>query len=274
MLIETSGTGPGVVWEIDDGTPMVAFAGDWHGNDAGVEWKLQRLATAGVTRLFHVGDFALRPDRAGRRFLDRVDYYARSAGIGIAVTPGNHEDWAYLRSAFAAAGDGAPARIRPQIVALPRGFRWAQRGRCFVSYGGAASIDFEWRVLGESWWRDELPSPEEFAALKAGGFAEIMITHDSPVPGTPEVNQIRASSDRWSVDAVIYAELGSRGITAAWEAVHPLLLVHGHFHVRGEVTLASGQRIISLAEETSPGNILLLDLRTLETTWLEDRPDV
>ena len=262
------------MWEIDDGTPVVAFAGDWHGNDAGVEAKLQRLATAGVTRLFHVGDFALWSDRAGRRFLDRVDYFARLAGIGIVVTPGNHEDWTYLKSAFTAAGDGVPAFIRPEIVALPRGFRWTQRGRCFVSYGGAASIDFEWRVLGESWWRDELPSPAEFAALKAGGFAEIMITHDSPVPGTPEVNQIRASSDRWSVDAVIYAELGSRGITAAWEAVHPLLLVHGHFHVRGEVTLASGQQIISLAEETSPGNILLLDLRTLETTWLEDRPDV
>ena len=83
-----------------------------------------------------------------------------------------------------------------------------------------------------------------------------------------------AKVSKWSDDALIYAEQGSRGITAAWEAIHPLLLVHGHFHVRVEVTFASGQRIISLAEETSPGNVLLLDLRTLETTWLEDLPDV
>ena len=83
-----------------------------------------------------------------------------------------------------------------------------------------------------------------------------------------------AKVSKWSDDALIYAEQGSRGITAAWEAVNPVLLVHALLHVGDEATLPSGQRIISLAQETSPGNVLLLDLRTLETTWLEDLPDV
>ena len=83
-----------------------------------------------------------------------------------------------------------------------------------------------------------------------------------------------AKVSTWSDDALIYAEQGSRGITAAWEAVNPVLLVHALRQVGDEATLPSGQRIISLDQETSPGNVLLLDLRTLETTWLEDLPDV
>lgn len=261
------------MWEIDDGSPMVAFAGDWHGRDAGVEEKLQRLSAKGITRLFHAGDFTIWPDHSGRLFLDRVNSWAESTGIRIGVTPGSHKDWSYLQTAFAAAGNGNQAEIRSHISALPRGYRWTQRGRSFVSYGGAASIASESQVTDPSWWRDEIPTPAEFAALEAGGTAEVMITHDSPVPGTPKVDTIRRSSNEWSDDALIYAELGSRGITAAWEAVHPDLLIHSHFHVQDEITMVSGQRIFSLAAENEPGNVLLLNLDTLQTNWLEETDD-
>ena len=261
------------MWEIDDSSPVIAFAGDWHGHDAGVEEKLQRLSAHGITRLFHVGNFMICPDRSDRLFLHRVNSWAESTGIRIGVTSGSHEDWSYLQTAFAAAGDGNPAEIRSHIAALPRGYRWTQRGRSFVSYGGAASMASESRVTDPSWWRDEIPTPADFAALEAGGGAEVMITHDSPVPGTSKVDAIRRSSDGWSDDALIYAELGSRGITAAWEAVCPDLLVHGHFHVQDEISLPSGQRIFSLAAENDPGNVLLLNLDTLQTSWLEEFDD-
>lgn len=261
------------MWEIDDSSPVVAFAGDWHGRDAGVEEKLQRLSANGITRLFHVGNFTIWPDRSGRPFLDRVNSWAESTGIRIGVTPGSHEDWSHLQTAFAAAGDGNPVEIRSHITALPSGYRWTQRGHSFVAYGGAASIASESRVTDQSWWRDEIPTPAEFAALEAGGAAEVMIAHDSPVPGTPKVDAIRRSSNGLSDDAIIYAELGSRGITAAWAAVCPDLLIHGHFHVQDEITMVSGQRIFSLAAENDPGNVLLLNLDTLQTSWLEEFDD-
>jgi hypothetical protein len=259
-------------WELHDDSTVIGFAGDWHGNSTGLAEKMRRLSRAGVTRLMHVGDFALWPDRAGRRFLDQVNGHAEEFGILIVVTPGNHEDWRYLTAAFAAA-EGAPALIRSQIVALPRGHRWTHRGHSFVSFGGAASIDFEFRRLGRSCWMAELPTVEEGAALAAGGHAEIMISHDSPAPGTPSVNRIRATPNGWSTDALAYADVGARRITAAWEAVAPDVLVHGHFHVQDAVTLPSGQRIVSLAAEDDPGNVLLLNLETMATSWLEDLDD-
>ena len=259
-------------WELHDDSTVIGFAGDWHSNPVGVGEKTRRLSQAGVTRLMHVGDFALWPDRAGRRFLDQVNGYAEESGILIVVTPENHEDWRYLTAAFAAA-EGAPAMIRSQIVALPRGHRWTRQGRSFVSFGGAISIDFEFRRLGRSWWMEELPTVEEGAALAAGGHGEIMVSHVSAAPGTPLVNRIRATPNGWGTDALAYADVGARRITAAWDAVAPDVLVHGHFHVQDTVTLPSGQRIVSLAGEENPGNVLLLNLDTMATNWLEGLDD-
>lgn len=258
------------MWEVGDGSEVVAFAGDWHGQIAGIEEKLVRLADAGVTRVLHVGDFAIWPDRGGRVFLDRVDALADAADIRIAVTPGNHEDWDFLTKAFAAAGEGNPALIRPNIAALPRGFRWTHQQRNFVSLGGAASIDYQLRRVNHDWWVDEVPTEADVERVSLGGFAEIMVLHDSPDPGTASVNMIREYRSGWPADARRYARAGARRITEAWQAVQPTLTVHGHFHVRGEITLPTGQRIVSLAEETTAGNVLLLNLHTLETTWLEN----
>ena len=159
--------------------------------------------------------------------------------------------------------------IRSQIVALPRGHRW----RSFVSFGGAVSIDLKFRRLGRSWWMEDLPTVEDVEALTAGGHGEIMISHDSPAPGTPLANRIRATPNRWSTDALTYADVGARPITAAWDAVDPDVLVHGHFHIQDTVTVPSGQRIVSLAAENNPGNVLLLNLDTMVTSWLEGLDD-
>ena len=258
------------MWKLGDESELVAFAGDWHGRIAGVEEKLSRLADAGVTRVLHVGDFGIWSDRGGRRFLDRVDAFADAAGIRIAVTPGNHEAWDFLAKAFAAAGEENPALIHPSIAALPRGFRWTHQKRSFVSFGGAASIDYQLRRVNRDWWAQEMPTEADVERVARGGFAEIMVLHDSPDPGTASVNMIRESPSGWPADARRYARAGAQRITEAWQAVQPTLTVHGHFHVRGEITLPTGQRIVSLAEETTAGNVLLLDLHTLETTWLEN----
>ena len=163
--------------------------------------------------------------------------------------------------------------IRSQIVALPRGYRWTHRGRSFLSFGGAASIDIKFRRHGRSWWMEELPTVEEGAALAAGGHAEIMVSHDSPAPGTPFANRIRATPNGWSTDALTYADVGARRITAAWDAVAPDVLVHGHFHIQDTVTVPSGQRIVSLAAKENPGNVLLLNVDTMATTRLEGLDD-
>lgn len=256
--------------ELSDKSTTVAFAGDWHGRSDGVEATLQRLSASGVTRLHHVGDFGVFGGGDSRRYLERVNDFAEECRIIVSVTPGNHEDWNLIRSVFANVGPDVPAFIRSHIALLPRGYRWSHAGRTFVSFGGAASIDFEHRRVGSTWFREELPTTEDLEALADGGHADVMITHDSPTPGTEAVNRIRATPGGWSEDAHRYAAHGAEIITTAWTSVNPDLLIHGHFHTQGEVTLPTGQQIVSLAEETEPGNVVLLDLTTMTTTWLAD----
>jgi Icc-related predicted phosphoesterase len=131
-------------------------------------------------------------------------------------------------------------------------------------------VNYEYRQVGSTWFLEELPTREDLEALAAGGRADVMVTHDSPAPGTEAVNRIRATPGGWRDDALKYAAHGTEIITEAWTSVDPDLLIHGHFHTQGEVTLRSGQRIVSLAAETHPGNVVLLDLTTMTTTWLED----
>ena len=257
-------------WELDDGSTTIAFAGDWHGVSDGVFQTLKRLSDAGITRVYHVGDFAIWPDKSGTKFLNTVNGYAEDLGIGISVTPGNHEDWAYLDSALTIV-DPEPFFVRPRIAVLPRAHRWSHAGRSFVSFGGSASIDFEYRTPRRNWWPEELPTGADLEHIKAGGRADIMITHDSPIPGTPMVEQIRASNPQgWSEAALDYAAGSARMITDAWNAVQPHTLVHGHFHVRDTTTLPTGQRIYSLAAEQAVGNVMVLNLKDLSTEWLED----
>lgn len=257
-------------WGLGDDSTRVAFAGDWHGNLGGVWEKLSFLVAAGITRVHHVGDFGIWPDKGGTRFLNDVELYAAELGIRIAVTPGNHEHWAHLVKRFRQSG-GGPAAIRPHIAALPRGYRWTHGGRSFVSFGGAASIDFEYRVPRISHWEEELPRLADVAAVSAGGHAEVMVMHDSPRPGTAAVERIRSGNPQgWSESALAYAAEGTARVTAAYEAVQPDVLVHGHFHIRDEFEAPNGQRIVSLAAEQSGGNVIILDLATMSTVWLED----
>jgi hypothetical protein len=137
-----------------------------------------------------------------------------------------------------------------------------------LSFGGAASIDYEWRVPRRSWWSEELPTDEDLALLSGRAPVDIMVTHDSPIPGVPKVQAIRESPGGWSEEALDYANRGARIITEAWVTAAPQLLVHGHFHVRDTIRLGSGQRIVSLAKEDDLGNVILLDLIDLSTMWL------
>lgn len=257
-------------WDLDDRSTTVAFAGDWHSASGGVWQTLKRLSDAGITRVYHVGDFAIWPDKSGTKFLNTVNGYAEDLGIGIAVTPGNHEDWAYLNSALALV-DPEPFFVRPRIAVLPRGYRWSHAGRSFVSFGGCASIDFEYRTPRRDWWPEEVPTRADLERVRADGRADIMITHDAPRSGTSMVERIRSSNPQgWSEVALAYAAGSAQTITDAWTAVQPHILVHGHFHVRDTITLHTGQRIFSLAAEQAAGNVMVLNLKDTRTTWLED----
>jgi hypothetical protein len=214
-----------------------------------------------------------------KRFLLGVDKVAQRFGVQrIEVVPGNHEDWGRLTQLWSHAknrsDDGAPLPLQVSEVVsiLPRGHRWSLEGRSLVALGGAPSLDFANRTLGKSWWPEEMIEPEDVARTVAGGYADIMICHDSPDErfATPPVVDILGSNPfGWPDRALAYAKVGRDRVTEAFLGVAPRLFVHGHFHVGGQRSVRLpgrdyDTRLWSLNANGHAGNLRLLDLATLD----------
>lgn len=124
---------------------------------------------------------------------------------------GNHENYALLADLPTEMWHGGMVhRVRPNILHLARGQVFELEGYTFFTMGGARSHDVEdgildpnapdfktqlmmlqtqgkrrYRVLGESWWPEELPSEEEYTrawhSLEEHDWAiDYIITHCAP----------------------------------------------------------------------------------------------
>lgn len=117
-----------------------------------------------------------------RMYLDRLEDARATQGVGIWVTPGNHEDWGSLTRFWAdPANAGQPLHLTKHIVVLPRGYRFELERRTFVSRGGAPSVDLADRSRSTDWWRpEEMITPEDVGAVVAGGDADVLLAHGRP----------------------------------------------------------------------------------------------
>lgn len=257
------------------GPRRVLLAGDWHGAGGWAETAIAAAAAAGIDRIYHVGDFGVWPGDSGAAFRDAVSAAATQHGVELWVTPGNHEDWDALDVLFARHGD-APAPYAPGVLLLPRGHRWVDGGRSWLSLGGAPTLSFEHRTRGVDWWPNEELSDAHVDAALAAGPAEVMISHDAPEGTTKEVaDTIATNPFGFSATALEYAARGRARITRAFHGIRPALLAHGHYHVSGELEADFGSgdagwhgRVVSLDREARAGNLRVLDTATLEVAPL------
>lgn len=239
----------------------VGVAGDWHGNTRWAVHALTCFHEAGVSEVWHLGDFGLWPK--GDRYLNDVEGACARLGITILVTPGNHEDYDQLP-----AGGGTAKRMRDHIIFLPRGHRFELNGWTVLSFGGAPSIDFEHRVEGVSWWPAELPTEEHVDIAIAGGPCDILLAHDSsdaPHVTDPVDRILRSNAAGWSDRGLAYARTGRERLTRLRAGVKPQILLHGHYHVAGVAQHADGSRTISLGADGTDGNLGLLEVPPKET---------
>jgi hypothetical protein len=254
------------------GETRVAIAGDWHGNVLWTQTAIPALhrAAPDIKTILHAGDFGIAPERRGKTFLSTVDYWSGAAGIErVLVTPGNHEDWGRLDQRFASQ-PGEAIRLSETVWALPRGFRFALAGRYFMSFGGAASLDFVYRRAGRTWWPTEMPTAEDVAAAMVDGEVEVMVAHETIDGGTTKVESvIRSNPFDWDNAALEYSRRSRDLVTELWEAVRPQILFHGHLHVADQIELPTGQRVVSLGSDRQRKNIGLLRLDDLAWSWID-----
>ncbi|CPR72702.1 Calcineurin-like phosphoesterase superfamily domain [Mycobacteroides abscessus] len=207
-----------------DGHGGVAALGDWHGNTHYAVRVIRHLASRGVRRFVHTGDFAydFRPG-----FLRAVEAELKRFDADLAFVPGNHEDYDYLESV--PIDDDGTGRISERITYLPRGLRWNWDSRTWMGLGGAASIDRVHRkqsAPGKQWWPQELITAVDVQTATAGGHVDVLITHDAPssvhlelppFSWIPPEDEAAAIEQRSTLERVV-------------ESVTPEVLVHGHHH--------------------------------------------
>lgn len=252
---------------------IVAFAGDWHGNTAWAKARIADVAGRGVALILHLGDFGIWPGPSGKRYLLTLEQTCAEYGVGIWVTPGNHEDWARLTQLWEnPKHTGRPLHLTKHIAVLPRGYRFELEGRSFVSLGGAPSVDLADRTCGKDWWPEEMITDEDVAHVIERGYADVMLAHDAPLAPyeVPRVAYLRTHNEwGWPDRALAYARVGAERMHEAFLGVSPRLFAHGHYHVSGQATARVPERsyetrIWALHCDGVAGNLRFLDLGRLD----------
>ena len=104
----------------------------------------------------------------------------------LAFVCGNHENYDALeRYPVAEWHGGKVHRVHPHVLHLMRGQIFELEGCRFFTMGGAKSHDTNHRINHISWWRQELPSDEEYSEAlqnleRYNWQVDYIITHCAP----------------------------------------------------------------------------------------------
>ena len=257
---------------------IIGLIGDLEGDR---EWAVGVLRTLGergdIRVACQLGDlrFGMGDDPDG--YLDAIEAICSEVDLRLLCINGNHENWARLDELWAhpshqdEEGNLEPLEVSAHVTLIPRGHRWELGGRSFVALGGAPSVNRLLLTEGVSWWPSEVIRDEHVNATIAQGYADVMLTHDSPPPPfctDPVADVIESNPWGWPDVILREADEDTAQVARAVLGVRPRLLAHGHFHVAGEATVRlpgaeHDTTIWSLGANQDPANIRLLDVETL-----------
>lgn len=177
-----------IIFNESEVSVLIYITGDIHG-DLDIHKLTSEIFTEGLdlTREDYViicGDFGLRWDDSPEE-LHWLEWLDNKPWTTLWID-GNHENFYMLEEYdFEEWHGGKVQFITPNIIHLCRGEMFDIDGLKFYCFGGAESHDKEFRRVGISIWREEVPSPEEIEhgrqTLEENGWkADIVITHSMP----------------------------------------------------------------------------------------------
>lgn len=109
----------------------------------------------------------------------------------ICFVDGNHENFDYLNSFPVDTWKGGKVHeIAPNIYHLMRGQIFNIDNKTLFTFGGANSIDKEYRIPKISWWKEEMPTVEEMQEAienlaKCNNKVDYILTHALPTSQLP-----------------------------------------------------------------------------------------
>jgi len=111
------------------------------------------------------------------------------------IVDGNHENFDLLETypEIEMFGDKV-GQINSSIYHLKRGRVYEIDGNKIFTFGGGYSIDKDWRVEGESWWPQEMPTTDEYNLgivnlEKHNRKVDYIITHSCPMSIFQVINE-------------------------------------------------------------------------------------
>lgn len=104
----------------------------------------------------------------------------------ILFIDGNHENFESLNSYPVEVWIGGKVhRISDSIIHLMRGQVFMIESKSFFTFGGALSFDKARRIEEKSWWKEEMPTPEDYKealinSATANYDVDYIVSHDCP----------------------------------------------------------------------------------------------
>lgn len=220
----------------------ILLAGDTHGNTSHIITLLDNAVKEGCDRVFVLGDFgAWEHVPSGVKFFNDVDRHAKVRDVTVYWLDGNHDKTSLVLDKYGSELDEESFMVcRPNLRYSFRGHTWEWGGQLFASFGGAYSVDKDYRLWveekrnkPEEMWFPEEEMTDEYldSMLKTfDGGVNILLTHDKP----------RASNPRWNRKDLKECWPNQDRIQRAVEELKPHSLYHGHLHYRYEDTIDNG----------------------------------
>lgn len=209
----------------------VMAVGDTHGNRGFTKSAITWASENDVDQIVQVGDFGFWPRvNNGQTFLHDVGKHAHTLGVNFSWLDGNHEDHLALTSTIRTRGTGRIVHGKYPLTYLDRGARWEWNGVWFGAFGGAFSIDRQWRTEDSGqygWFKEEMPDASKIESL---GKVDVLFTHDSPIV-PPCMYSSGFKRDETSTQS-------QRTVYDALLSAKPDLLIHGHWHVNEQYKVA------------------------------------
>ena len=212
---------------------LVLFVGDAHGNLAFMRHALELAKTSEADLVIQVGDFGFWPSKS---FSSIVDNDFIKGAMPLWVIRGNHDfmgdAYQYLKT----------PTFEPGLTLLNDGWKTDFDGVSVGFLGGAVSVDQDARIMGRSWWPDEVTSDDNVEAALFGGPVDVWVTHDA-VYNPP-------GKEPWRFQGYITdkLEVQRNKMAKVFRALRPSLHIHGHWHCRYQAPTHYG-RVIGLDYE-------------------------
>lgn len=166
-----------------NGLGMVYVTGDMHGDEARLYRKEIRKLKENDT-LIICGDFGFVWDGSAKE--KKILDYLGSRKYNVCFIDGTHDNYDLINSYRETVFKGGRVhRISGSLFHMCRGQIFNIDGISIFTFGGGESQDKEIRTEHETWWKDEMPTPDEMQEGAeniddANCVIDVIITHEPP----------------------------------------------------------------------------------------------